>query len=63
MHPLDYVLPEMHPLDYVLPFTEDWIMYYLWLGEALAGTCSSQRNNAISLRPSYKIEPLGEVRS
>jgi hypothetical protein len=38
----------MHPLDYVLPFTEDWIMYYLWLGEGLAGTRSSQCNNAIS---------------
>jgi hypothetical protein len=38
----------MHRLDYVLTFTEDWIMYYLWLGEGLAGTRSSQRNYAIS---------------
>jgi hypothetical protein len=37
----------MHPLDYVLPFTEDWIMYYLRLGEGIDGTRTSQSNNAI----------------
>jgi hypothetical protein len=41
----------MHPLDYVLPFTEDWIMYYLLMGEGLpgpqAGTRPSECNNAI----------------
>jgi hypothetical protein len=43
----------MHPLDYVLPFTEDWIMYYLWLAEDFActwpqaGTRSSERKNVI----------------
>jgi hypothetical protein len=50
----------MHPLDYVLPFTEDWIMYYLWLGEGLAGTRSSERNNAIGqdkLKAKLQVEP------
>jgi hypothetical protein len=44
----------MHPLDYVLPFSEDWFMYYPWLGEGLAGTRSSQVTARISLRPSHK---------
>jgi hypothetical protein len=42
----------MHPLDCVLPISEVWIMFYLLLGagpqgEGLAGTRSSECNNAI----------------
>jgi hypothetical protein len=51
----------MHPLDYVLPFTEDWIMYYLRLGEGMAGTRSSKRNNVIGQdlpKAKLRVEPL-----
>jgi hypothetical protein len=51
----------MHPLDYVLPFTQDWIMYYLWLGEGMAGICSSEPNNAIGKdwsKVKLQVEPL-----
>jgi hypothetical protein len=49
----------MHPLDYVLQFTEVCIMYYLWLGEGLAGTHSSERNNAIGRDPLLGYVRLG----